>query len=1274
MPVSKPQVNVRTSVSVSSTRRAVSTVDLADHSIPTTVPTSAVNKEWGIGIARHQQNVLTVAGTSISPAGGSATAEALSATMVGETGVVTVTPAVSEKLTVDLAGSTGVQTVVAATPESSATTFAGTTGQTSGQTAITENDVVTFNNSTGVQTPVAAVAEVTRIYAAGTESGDTGGGAGDEQETDITFANTSGNGDTTFTAFPSNTAQPSAASYDISGLSASSSTNNGFVTDPGKGIIQINLTGTLSGTVDVNNFVGEAFVYRTASDASPIRVTGTWSEFTDTRYRLNLDMVSRILLEDDDTIFTNANNSFVLITDGAVITSSEYVDFSSTPQQTLASLADSSFATISDMYLNSGYTQLVVEFNEPVDTFTPTSIIIADASSGGSTYTITGGTASTLISNIQTLTLSTADTTALTTLLGSTTDVWFTLTGSTDSDSGLAFDVADNQVLYTNASRTAFSTLAGALTTWSINLDDTHDSGTPVTGTFTTLSNAVSMAAQVRAGVNTRITAGTVTGLTVQTGSNAIVELDSTVVGTRDDIEVTLTGGANSTATGTPLTTVTGTDGGSGTATSFNITASSTHSPASVTSTVGDNISRVNFIAGIRTVFTTDTIGGFTVNAVQSGTATAAEATALGVSTGAAIHFFDVTSETAGAETPDLTASITVAGTDGDLSMTAIVQTQGDNASTTGDLTTYSVTIGGNNLTGNFTTASNATSQASQISAAIIANAATNALVTPTLSAGELTVTSKTAATDIANPAYTYTIGTTGTSQTATVPNIVHTDGRAAVGATIDNWSLTASGQTRTGDFTLSSNASSQASQVLAGLNQVLDINFSTTAAWPTVGGGEEHVATVGFISGVLKDDDADKTTLQLTTAGTTGIWLGTDPFVRVYNNKDNAVEAVDSWVTQINAVSYLPFVASKVTSTDRVTLRLIAKTINSFGTPVEGAENNDAYESITSTLAITGFTASVTTDVLTLTSTSTGQEADYSVTVTDYATSTAVTVNTDGADEGLSGTLDTWTMVARGETRTATFTTGSDTASQRTQIAAILVASPITGVTFSGTGSQFILTSQATGIETDYTFVVDDNGTADSPTLVKVDGAAEITSGTLDTWTLVARGVTRTGTFLSGSNSTSQRTQVGTVLTASPITTVVIGGTGSILTVTSDDSGQETDYTFVVDNNGTAGSPTLVKTDGTSGGSSGTITLTGGGIATSVVLTLTLATTRATLLTELNTAINNNAGVFTYLDGGGDLEFSSNLNQTYAEVAVVIANTTGDITITPSTKYLGYS
>ena len=132
-----------------------------------------------------------------------------------------------------------------------------------------------------------------------------------------------------------------------------------------------------------------------------------------------------------------------------------------------------------------------------------------------------------------------------------------------------------------------------------------------------------------------------------------------------------------------------------------------------------------------------------------------------------------------------------------------------------------------------------------------------------------------------------------------------------------------------------------------------IDYNFDTSATWPTVGGAEEAVLVSGFTGGILKNDDATKVNFDLTTAGSTGIWNGNAGLVRVYNNGANANDAVDSWVSQINSVTYFPFTASKVTSTGVVTLRLISKAVDTdFGTPVFTSSANAALT--TSDLVIT--------------------------------------------------------------------------------------------------------------------------------------------------------------------------------------------------------------------------------------------------------------------------------------------------------------------------------
>ena len=123
-----------------------------------------------------------------------------------------------------------------------------------------------------------------------------------------------------------------------------------------------------------------------------------------------------------------------------------------------------------------------------------------------------------------------------------------------------------------------------------------------------------------------------------------------------------------------------------------------------------------------------------------------------------------------------------------------------------------------------------------------------------------------------------------------------------------------------------------------------IDYNFDITATWPTVGGGEEAILVGGFTGGILKNDDATKVNFDLTTAGSTGIWNGNAGLVRVYNNQANANDAVTSWVGQINEVDYFPFTASKVTSPNIVTLRLISKAVETdFGTPVFTSSANAA-------------------------------------------------------------------------------------------------------------------------------------------------------------------------------------------------------------------------------------------------------------------------------------------------------------------------------------------
>ena len=191
-----------------------------------------------------------------------------------------------------------------------------------------------------------------------------------------------------------------------------------------------------------------------------------------------------------------------------------------------------------------------------------------------------------------------------------------------------------------------------SLTDFTVTLDTEH-SASPITGTFTVSSSAISMAAQVRVAV----TAASTTNLTIQTGTNATVELDSTTIGIKANITVLLEGGFGSTAS-TEITVSEGMEGA--TKTSYKITASSNHSPASLSSVFANDLTQANAIAQIRNHFVNNNIGGY-----SAGT--------LGATT------FEVTSSVAGVDTPDLEFIITNAGTGGDLIAGDVVTTQGRN-------------------------------------------------------------------------------------------------------------------------------------------------------------------------------------------------------------------------------------------------------------------------------------------------------------------------------------------------------------------------------------------------------------------------------------------------------------------------------------------------------------------------------------------------------------------------------------------------------------------
>ena len=236
-------------------------------------------------------------------------------------------------------------------------------------------------------------------------------------------------------------------------------------------------------------------------------------------------------------------------------------------------------------------------------------------------------------------------------------------------------------------------------------------------------------------------------------------------------------------------------------------------------------------------------------------------------------------------------------------------------------------------------------------------------------------------------------------------------------------------------------------------------------------------------------------------------------------------------------------------------------------------------------------------------------------------------------------------------------------------------------GVVVNGsTLGSFTATSTTAGVEEDISFTITEAGTGGdlvASSNVTTQGADTFNVGTLTSISIVVYGQTFPITFTSDSTAASQATQANTIITSigTNLTTSI---TSNVLTATSTLSQGQADAVVTVIESGTVSSGTytppraVVTTQGLTSGKIA-INVTGGGITGTVFVNDDDEYTKAELITVLSTLINNNIGVFTYEDGTGDIEFASNVDNTFPDVQVEVLNSNDGIVIDASTKFLGY-
>ena len=155
------------------------------------------------------------------------------------------------------------------------------------------------------------------------------------------------------------------------------------------------------------------------------------------------------------------------------------------------------------------------------------------------------------------------------------------------------------------------------------------------------------------------ITAGRLTGLTLSSITKGN-KLTSTTTGDRTDLTVVATGVVGSTLVPTVTVQTQGETGVTELSTSYNLTASTSHSPQTLSSSFPNDQLVADARIRIRNHFVNGDIGNYE------------QPTAIGSNS-----FFDVTSSFTGVDSPNLQFTITTPGTGGDLVATDVVQRQG---------------------------------------------------------------------------------------------------------------------------------------------------------------------------------------------------------------------------------------------------------------------------------------------------------------------------------------------------------------------------------------------------------------------------------------------------------------------------------------------------------------------------------------------------------------------------------------------------------------------
>ena len=331
---------------------------------------------------------------------------------------------------------------------------------------------------------------------------------------------------------------------------------------------------------------------------------------------------------------------------------------------------------------------------------------------------------------------------------------------------------------------------------------DTGHSTNPITYTSTVGATGATQDSEFRTAMQAAIGANILTGVTVSAVTDA-TRIVSTATGVRTDLTVAIAGNPGSSATSTINVSQQGVDDVMANRTSYTVTAGSPHSPSTVSSTFNNDLSAADCLTQIRDHFVNDQIGGYGVDSI-SGTD------------------FRVTSDTPGTET-DLTFVLNAAGTGGDLVAGDDVVTQGADGFTTGTATTWTVDAEGISYSGEFSSGANLGESVDDIVNGItpsrfVISSLSNVLTIEAEDAGN--------ATD-----YTIVISTTGTSQTATQPSLVNTDGIAELD-TLDSLQLSFTGGsliTLTG-LSSSDDASAIADRIVAqgysGIELVRDDTF----------------------------------------------------------------------------------------------------------------------------------------------------------------------------------------------------------------------------------------------------------------------------------------------------------------------------------------------------------------------------------------------------------------------------------------------------------------